>query len=94
METYLELVQSRDHLEPKNVIPPRIQLSGTHSRAHGSEKMSYKDGSVSCCMIGRGSPLCPVDVRISAKKEGKEIISRRHAEVLRITSSAVPVGTC
>ena len=34
-------------------------------------------------VIGRGSPLKPVDIVLSAKKESKEIISRQHAEIIR-----------
>eukprot|EP01036_Dinobryon_divergens_P050572 gene50572-67717_t len=33
--------------------------------------------------LGRGSQGYPVDVYISARKDSKEIISRRHAEIIR-----------
>lgn len=41
--------------------------------------------------LGRGSQTVDVDVLISAKKEGKEIISRRHAEIICASDGIVTV---
>jgi hypothetical protein len=42
-------------------------------------KICQEKGSIK---LGRGSPLYPVDVKIFVRKNGKEIISRHHAEVV------------
>ena len=39
-------------------------------------------------VLGRGSPRFPADIMVSKKKEGKEILSRQHAEIARNKAKA------
>jgi hypothetical protein len=45
-------------------------------------------------VLGRGSPKFPVDVTMVLKKEGKDILSRKHAEIVRLQSGQYMIKDC
>src|SRR5947209_1175310 len=47
---------------------------------HNIDLTAFQDAEK--IVLGRGSAMFPVDVAICAKKNGKDIISRHHAEIV------------